>query len=62
MNHHIWLLPTAMFSFMVFCDSSSSSVNWGVGIPEVMLYQTNPRIIAEHVAMVPSSDKNSIIA
>jgi hypothetical protein len=44
------LMLTAMFSCMVFNDSSSSPVNWGVGIPNVMLYHTNPRIIAGHVA------------
>jgi hypothetical protein len=47
---------------MVFNDSFSSSVKWGVGIPKVMLYWTNPRIIAGHVAVVLSSDTNSIIA
>ncbi len=56
------LLSTVMFSCMVFNDSSSSSVNWGVGIPNVMLYWTNPRIITGHVAMVLLSDTNSIIA
>jgi hypothetical protein len=56
------LFSTAMISSTVFNDSSSSSVNWGVGTPNVMLHWTNPRTIAGHVALVPSSDTNSIIA
>jgi hypothetical protein len=49
-----------MFFCMVFNDGSSSPINCGVGIPNVMLYPTNPSIIAGHVATVPSSDTNLI--
>ena len=43
-------------------DSSSLPENWGVGIPVVILYLTNPRIFAGHHSVIPSSDTKLIIA